>query len=134
MIIKYQKGDRITIPKGCKAQIQGNEIYFVEDYRNPDFRDGDIIIDIDTVSANGFAIAILKETFNGGQFYDYASIDYDCGFHCNDSELWDTDPTGWRLATDAEKQILFREMKKHGLRWNALKKQVEPLPQTPTRK
>lgn len=116
MKVKLTSGDRIRIPEGCKATINGNEV--VIEKKEQEFKDGDVIIDRN-------AIVILKGDFNDGRFSSYASINYDELNICTDK--WDVNGPDWRLATEEEKQFLFDKMKEIGYQWNADEKQVEKI-------
>lgn len=112
------RGDKIIIPEGWKVTINGNEIVVEKEGR--EFKDGDII-------AKNKAVAILKGGFNNGIFRDYASINFNGVLLVSNDTEWSTNPAGWHIATDEEKQTLFAKMKEQGLRWNAEEKQVEKI-------
>lgn len=84
------------------------------------FKDGDII-------AKNKAVAILKGAFNNGIFIDYACLNFDGNVLVSNNTEWSTNPDGWHIATDEEKQTLFDKMKEQGLRWNAEEKRVEKI-------
>ena len=118
MEIKLSNGDRLTVPQGCKATVNGSEIIIEKEKQ--EFNDGDMLI-----HENG-NMAILKGDFNDGYFSDYVSIEenellVDC------KHYWKLKSIGWRIATDDEKQYLFDKMKERGLRWNAENKQMEKI-------
>lgn len=122
MEIKFKQGDRITIPEGCKATIDGNEV--VIEKKDIKFKDGDIL-----TSKSGFLRCpfIFKGYDDKGFYKFYAGMACGetlavCG---GDNERWgNSDPS---YATDEEKQLLFDKMKEKGLRWNAEEKRVEKI-------
>lgn len=117
MKVELQCGDTIAIPNGCKAVIKDNVIVFEEEEK---FKDGDII-------AKNKAVAILKGAFNNGIFIDYACLNFDGNVLVSNNTEWSTNPDGWHIATDEEKQLLFDKMKEQGLRWNVKEKRVEKI-------
>jgi len=111
MKVELQCGDTITIPEGCKAQINGNEV--VIEKEGMEFKDGDIL-----TSKMG-TIPIFKEDESCGQFTShYNTADFANSF-------WSI--SSFRHATDEEKQLLFDKMKEQGLQWNAEEKRVEKI-------
>ena len=46
MKVELQNGDRITIPEGCKAQINGNEVVIEKEEKEEvqEFKDGDVLV------------------------------------------------------------------------------------------
>ena len=117
MKVELQCGDTIAIPNGCRAVIKDNVIVFEEEEK---FKDGDII-------AKNKAVAILKGAFNNGIFIDYACLNFDGNVLVSNNTEWSTNPDGWHIATEEEKQLLFDNMKEQGLRWNAEEKRVEKI-------
>lgn len=122
MEIKFKQGDRITIPEGCKATIDGNEV--VIEKKDIKFKDGDIL-----TSKSGFLRCpfIFKGYDDKGFYKFYAGMA--CGETLavcrGDNERWgNSDPS---YATEEEKQLLFDKLKEQGLRWNAEEKRVEKI-------
>ena len=118
MEIVLKQGDRIAIPDGCTATINGNEV--VIEKKEQEFKDGDIIAKMNTV-------AILRGNFNNGVFRDYACINFDGNVLISNGIEWSTMPAGWHIATEEERQLLFDKMEEQGLRWNAEEKRVEKI-------
>lgn len=118
MKVELQSGDTITIPEGCKAIVKDGSVVFEKEER--EFKDGDII-------AKGEAVAILKGGFNNGMFRDYVCINFDGKVLISNNTEWSTNPAGWHIATDEEKQTLFDKMKEQGLQWNEEEKRVEKM-------
>lgn len=120
MKVELQNGDRITIPEGCKAIVNGNEV--VVEKKDIKFRDGDIL-----TSKSGFLRCpfIFKGYDDKGFYKFYAGIA--CGETLSvcrgDNERWGNSDLSY--ATDEERQLLFDKMKEQGLRWNAEEKRVE---------
>ena len=113
MEILLKQGDRLPIPDGCKAVIEG-DVVLIEEKEN-EFKDGDVLH-----SVFSEAMAIFKESYGRRAFRS----------HYNTKEP--LEDSGWlvdafRLATDEEKQLLFDKMKEQGLRWNAEEKKVEKI-------
>lgn len=122
MKVELQNGDRITIPEGCKATIDGNEV--VIEKKDIKFKDGDIL-----TSKSGFLRCpfIFKGYDDKGFYKFYAGIA--CGETLSvcrgDNERWGNSDLSY--ATDEEKQLLFDKMTEKGLRWNAEEKRVEKI-------
>ena len=122
MEILLKQGDRLPIPEGCKAVIEGNVILIQS--KGEEFKDGDIVV---PAKGNCIYPFIYRGASDDGTHKFYAGIDIlgdlvidrigDCGF--GDSEL--------RLATEEEQKLLFMKMKEQGLRWNAEEKCVEKI-------
>ena len=122
MEILLKQGDRIQIPEGCKAAINGNEV--VIEKEKVEFKDGDIL-----TSKSGFLRCpfIFKGYDDKGFYKFYAGMA--CG---NTFTICREDGARWgnsdlSYATDEEKQLLFDKMKEQGLRWNAEEKKVEEI-------
>lgn len=121
MKVELQNGDRITIPEGCKAQINGNEIVVEKEEKSEDFKRGDIL-----VSLSNEIILVDEYDFKGGHLYSFVHVDR-CGQLSKEPYFQWNEWHDWRLATDEEKQLLFDKMKEQGLRWNAEEKRVEKI-------
>ena len=126
MKVELQNGDRITIPEGCKAQINGNEVV-IEKYEN-EFKDGDVL----TLLRNNKAVFIfredeLKQKNNENGYYVGYTASYCIDVPTKGSPLFYGHRNEVRLATEEEKQFLFDKMKEQGLRWNAKEKRVEKI-------
>lgn len=113
MEIKLKQGDRLPIPEGCKAVIEG-DVVLIEEKEN-EFRDGDVLHSIFNET-----MAIFREFYGYKEFRSH----YNTQEPLEDSG-WSVD--AFRLATDEEKQILFDKMKEQGLWWNAEEKRVEKI-------
>lgn len=116
MEITFKDGDRIRIPEGCVAQIDGNEV--VIEKKEQEFKDGDILASTERAIVKTILIFKGKEPRKNS----FRS-------HFNSSGL---NEEGWayslfRYATDDEKQALFDKMKEKGLQWNAEEKRVEKI-------
>ena len=119
MKVELQNGDRITIPEGCKAQINGNEVVIEKEEKSEDFKRGDIL-----VSLSNEIILVDDYDFKGGHLYSFVHVDRSGQLSKEPYFQWN-EWHDWRLATDEEKQLLFDKMKEQGLRWNAEEKRVE---------
>ena len=115
MEILLKQGDRLPIPEGCKAVINGNEVV-IEKKENEDgkFKEGDVLIS----SLNG-CMVIFKKYKDAWRFDAHYNDEYDTNTDFNNR--------AFRHATDEEKQQLFDNMKEQGLRWNAEEKKVEKI-------
>lgn len=132
MKIELQNGDRITIPEGCKAQINGNEVVVEkekkEEAKTQEFKDGDVL----TSLFNNKVVFIfkedeLKQKDNRNGYYVCHTADYVIDVPTKDSLSFCGHKDDVRLATNEEKQLLFDKMKEQGLRWNAEEKRVEKI-------
>lgn len=119
MKVELQNGDRITIPEGCKAQINGNEIVVEKEEESKDFKRGDIL-----VSLSNEIILVDDYDFKEGYLYSFVHVDRSGQLSKEPYFQWN-EWHDWRLATEEEKQLLFDKMKEQGLRWNAEEKRVE---------
>ena len=119
MKVELQNGDRITIPEGCKAQINGNEVVIEKEEKEEDFKRGDIL-----VSLSNEIILVDEYDFKGGHLYSFVHVDRSGQLSKEPYFQWN-EWHDWKLATEEEKQLLFDKMKEQGLRWNAEEKQVE---------
>ena len=137
MKVELQCGDKITIPEGCKAQINGNEVVVEkekkEEAKTQEFKDGDVLTSLfDNKVVFIFREDESKQKYNENGYYV-------CHIHVSDSagyaiEVPTKDSLSFcghkddvRLATNEEKQLLFDKMKEQGLRWNAEEKRVEKI-------
>ena len=112
--IELNAGDRFTIPTGCKATIEDNQIIIEE--QKEEFKDGDILHSINTHRV------VIFESYQDKQ------KDYFCSYYNNgnaDNRSWGT--SYFRHATEEEKQAFFDELRSKGLRWNAKTKQMEKI-------
>ena len=119
MKVELQNGDRITIPEGCKAQINGNEVVVEKEGKSEDFKRGDIL-----VSLSNEIILVDDYDFKEGHLYSFVHVDRSGQLSKEPYFQWN-EWHDWRLATEEEKQLLFDKMKEQGLRWNAEEKRVE---------
>ena len=119
MKVELQNGDRIIIPEGCKAQINGNEVVIEKEEKSEDFKRGDIL-----VSLSNEIILVDDYDFKGGHLYSFVHVDRSGQLSKEPYFQWN-EWHDWRLVTEEEKQLLFDKMKEQGLRWNAEEKRVE---------
>ena len=119
MKIELQSGDRITISKGCKATINGNEV--VVEKEEKEFKRGDVIVSkIDEI------LLVATYDFDSNLLTSFVNIDAHGNLFNNPYQKWSVSHD-WRLATEEEKKLLFDKMKEQGLRWNAKEKRVEKI-------
>ena len=121
MKVELQNGDLITIPEGCKAQINGNEVVVVKEEKSKDFNRGDIL-----VSLSNEIILVDDCDFKGGHLYSFVHVDRSGQLSKEPYFQWN-EWHDWRLATEEEKQLLLDKMKEQGLCWNAEEKRVEKI-------
>ena len=114
MEILLKQGDRIQIPEGCKATINGNEVV-IERKESEDgkFKEGDVLIS----SLN--CMVIFKNYKDAWRFNAHYNDEYETNTDFNNR--------AFRHATEEEKQLPFDKMKEQGLRWNAEEKKVEKI-------
>lgn len=122
MKVELQNGDRITIPEGCKAQINGNEVVIE---KVQEFKDGDILVAL--INGRRCNTFIYKGKNERGLRCYYAGLDMVNKLHINKfiSSSWYCDKLLY--ATEEEKQLLFDKMREQGLKWNAEEKRVEKI-------
>lgn len=122
MEILLKQGDRLPIPEGCKAVIEGNLLLIEK--KEPEFRDGDILACNEEFGRCPF---IFKGYDEKGFSKFYTGIGYggDLIISTSSNERWGKSELSY--ATDEEKQLLFDKMKEKGLRWNAEEKKVEKI-------
>lgn len=121
MKVELQCGDIITIPEGCKAQINGNEVVIEKEKKSEDFKRGDIL-----VSLSKEIILVDDYDFKEGHLYSFVHVDRSGQLSKEPYFQWN-EWHDWRLATEEEKQLLFDKMEKQGLQWNAEEKRVEKI-------
>ena len=121
MRIELQAGDKITIPEGCRAQINDNDVVIEKEEKSKDFKRGDIL-----VSLYGEIILVDDYDFKGGHLYSFVNVDRYGQLSKEPYFQWN-EWHDWRLATEEEKQQLFDKMKEQGLKWNAEEKRVEKI-------
>ena len=119
MKVELQNGDRIIIPEGCKATIDGNEVVIEKERKK--FKRGDVI-----TSLKGEILLVNVHDYDSRLLRSIVHIEENKEFYQSPYLLWN-ESHPWRLATDEEKQLLFDKMKEHGLRWNAEDKRVEKI-------
>lgn len=108
----YSDSKCVIFPKG-KTTWEG--------FHRP-FKDGDILYAVD--EGNEF-IFILKHIFEHGKVYCYLSLKGD-DLRIQKAWLTDYNPTH-RLATEEEKEKLFKAIKDNGYKWNSNTKTLEKL-------
>ena len=114
MEILLKQGDRIQIPEGCKATINGNEVVIEKENEDGKFKEGDVLM-----SSLGDCMVIFEKYKDVWRFNAHYNNKYDTNT--------DFINRAFRHATDEEKQQLFDKMKEQGLRWNAEEKKVEKI-------
>nr|DAE08296.1 MAG TPA: hypothetical protein [Siphoviridae sp. ctnsL8] len=130
MKIELQNGDRITIPEGCRAQINGNEVVIEKEKKEEvqEFKDGDVLTSLfDNKVVFIFKEDESKQKYNKNDYYVCHTADYVIDVPTKDSLSFCGHKDDVRLATNEEKQLLFDKMKEQGLRWNAEEKRVEKI-------
>lgn len=121
MKVELQNGDRIAIPEGCKAQINGNEVFIEKEEKSENFKRGDIL-----VSLSNEILLVDDYDLKEGHLYSFVHVDTSEQL-CKEPYFRWNEWHDWRLATDEEKQFLFDKMEEQGLRWNAEEKRVEKI-------
>lgn len=122
MEVKFNAGDSLNIPEGCKAVIKDNVVVFE---REQEFKDGDILVSfVNGERGNAF---IYKGTDKNGFHSYYVGVDVCKQLFISKfpSSRWDNSNLDY--ATEEEKQLLFDKMKEQDLKWNAEEKRVEKL-------
>ena len=135
MEIKLQCGDCITIPEGCRAQINGNEVVIEKEKKEEvqEFKDGDVLTSLfDNKVVFIFKEDESKQKYNKNDYYVcHIYVSYSAGYvievPTKDSLSFCGHKDDVRLATNEEKQLLFDKMKEQGLLWNAEEKRVEKI-------
>lgn len=119
MEIKLSNGDRLTVPQGCKATVNGNEI--IIEKRKAEFKDGDILTSI----YNDITI-IFKCYHNDGSRRGMSYFNTETNPAKGlENKCWNMN--SFRHATAEERQYLFDKMKERGLHWDAEQKRVEKI-------
>ena len=129
MKVELQCGDTISIPEGCKAIVNGNEVVVEkekkEEAKTQEFKDGDVLVLV--VNGKRCNAFIYKSTDKRGFHYYYVGLDV-----CNQISISESPSDRWSnndlsYSTEEEKQLLFDKMKEQGLWWNAEEKRVEKI-------
>ena len=119
MEIKLSNGDRLTVPQGCKATVNGSEI-IIEKER--EFKDGDILTSIYDDKVTLIFKCYHNDGSGRGVSYFNTETNSVKGL---ENKCWDMD--SFRQATDEERQHLFDKMRERGLCWNEEDKQMEKI-------
>lgn len=135
MKVELQCGDSITIPEGCRAQINGNEVVIEKEKKEEvqEFKDGDVLTSLfDNKVVFIFKEDESKQKYNKNDYYVcHIYVSYSAGYvievPTKDSLSFCGHKDEVRLATNKEKQFLFDKMKERGLQWNAEEKRVEKI-------
>lgn len=110
------------MPDGCSASIEQQNGFLVVTFEPKKYepKDGDVCV------SNSGTIFI----FNGNGIHKTSShcALFKAGDITYSGALNSDNTTGYRYATDDEKQRLFDALAKVGKRWNAETKQIEDLP------
>lgn len=117
MEVKFNAGDSVRIPKGCKAIVKDDVVIF--EPKECNFKKGDVI-----VSLNG-EILLVDECTNDA-LSSCVNIDEEGKFYSTPYKEWNRHHE-WRLTSEEGKQKLFAKMKEQRLRWNAEAKRVEKI-------
>lgn len=112
MEVKFNAGDTIAIPDGCKAIVKDGNVIFEKEKQ--EFKDGDVL---HSVYNSTMLIFKEEEKDHSNRFYTHYNTNH------SSNEKWNKD--AFRHATEEEKQLLFDKMKEQGLKWNAEEKRVE---------
>lgn len=122
MEVKFNAGDTIAIPDGCKATIKDGVVIFEkEESKEQEFKRGDVI-----VSKMNEILLVDVHSFENYRLRSFVHIRQDGMLSDSSYSLWNENYT-WRYATEEEKQLLFDKMKEQGLKWNAEEKKVEKI-------
>ena len=123
MELKLKAGDSLNIPEGCKAVIKDNVVVFEREEKEEvqEFKRGDVI-----VSKMNEILLVDVHCFENRILRSFVHIKQDGTLFNSSYSLWNEHHV-WRLATEEEKQLLFKKMKEQGLKWNVEKKRVEKL-------
>ena len=124
MEIVLNCGDKINIPDGCKAEIKDGVITIEREVK--EFKDGDIL------TSNTIDCVIIYRN-RGRRRHSEAAY-----YHCyatrerlrvadDDSDSFFGNVNSFHLATEKEKQFLFKKMAERRLWWNAEEKRVEKI-------
>ena len=117
-----QQKFKIQVPDGCSASIEQQKGFLVVTFEPKKYepKDGDVCV------SNSGTIFI----FNGNGIHKtslHCAL-FKAGDITYSGALNSDNTTGYRYATDDEKQRLFDALAKVGKRWNAETKQIEDLP------
>lgn len=118
-----KQGDRLPVPEGCKATIDGNEVVIEKEREK--FKRGDVI-----TSLKGEILLVNVHDYDSSLLRSFVHIEENKEFYQSPYLLWN-ESHPWRLATEEEKHLLFDKMAEKGLRWNAEEKRVEKIRWTP---
>ena len=121
---KIKEVCQIQVGEGFKARVDESGNILIEKEKFVP-KDGDITF---AISRTGKDVLSIFENSNEGKNNIYCEIYledmtyFKGGFTCMISEL-----KGYRLATEEEKNILFDELKKRGLKWNPNTRTLEKI-------
>ena len=113
---------KIAVPEGCTVNIEKNDNFVIVSLEPNKWepKDGDVCVSgSDTIFI-----------FNGNSRCKtslHCAL-FKAGYITYSGALSGDDITGYRYATEEEKQLLFDALAKKGKRWNAEEKRIEDLP------
>ena len=112
---------KIAVPEGCTVNIEKNDNFVIVTFepKKLEPKDGDVC-----VSDKG---TIFIFDGNGGYKTSIHAALKECDVYFNGA-LNSDNTTGYRYATEEEKQRLFDALARKGKRWNAEEKRIEDLP------
>ena len=113
---------KIAVPEGCTANIEKKDGFFIVTFKPDKWepKDGDVCVSgsgtIFIFNGNG-----IHKTSLHCALFKAGNITYSGALNGDNT-------TGYRYATEEEKQRLFDALAKKGKRWNAEEKRIEDLP------
>lgn len=114
-------GDKINIPDGCTAEIKDGVITIEKEREK--FKNGDILAYVGCTDKT--STFIYKGEDQNGSYKYYVGITIYNKLSISDDRVDRWGRKEVRLATEEEKQFLFKKMAEQGLRWNAEEKKLE---------
>lgn len=115
MEVKFNAGDKIAIPEGCKAIIKDESVVFEKE-----FKDGDVLV-------NNNVIFIYRKQETQKATYYVCTYAEEINYGKSTINRYAGYIEEARHATEEEKQLLFDKMKEQDLRWNDEEKKVEKI-------
>lgn len=112
---------KIAVPEGCTASVEKKDNFVIVTFEPKKWepKDGDVCV------SNKGTIFIFDG--NGSYKTSLHCALFKAGYIAYSGALSGDDITGYRYATEEEKQRLFDALAKEGKRWNAEEKRIEDL-------
>ena len=123
MELKLNSGDRVNIPNGCKAVIDGGVITIEKDDILDELKSGDFICYSYREMGSECCLAIFEGIYKFGKTM-LCHIVFEHNDYVKVNSSIDGVPKRLRLATEEEKQWMLEKLHAEGKDWDAVNKRI----------